>query len=435
MPPLDRRTFLRGVGAALALPTLDCMLPSRVAAATSSGSVLPSLAPKRLLAVHVALGMHGPAFFPQQTGSMVELPHLLQPMAKIRDKFTVFSGLEHADVVGGHRGIVGFLTGVNVFGFPGFDYKNTISLDQVYARHVGSETRFDSLQLATSGNSSSSSWDVSWSAEGVAKSATSRPREVFNRLFGNESEGNPTARRQAYQRRVSLLDRVLDQAKALDRKLGSADRTKMDEYLTSVRAVEQRIEKAEAWASIPKPTVDREAPRFNSNEDIDMFENAEIMYDLIALAFETDSTRSITLQVPSTGIVFNNIDGISEGYHAVSHHGMEAGKIQQLLKIERRHTAQLARFLERLGQTQENGQPLLDSTSVLFGSGLGNASSHSNRKLPVILAGGGYATHGQHMHLGEQPPPLSNLFVSMLQNLGVATDQFADSTGTLTTLA
>jgi hypothetical protein len=409
------------------------MLPTRLSAA--AGAIAPSLSPQRLLAVHVALGLHGPSFFPNQVGADVELPHLLQPLAKVRDKFTVFSGLEHPDVVGGHRGIVGFLTGVNVFGFPGYDYKNTISLDQVYARHVGSETRFDSLQLATSGNSSSSSWDVSWSAEGVAKSATSRPREVFNRLFASESEGNPEARQQAYHRRVSLLDRVLDQARSLDRKLGSEDREKMDEYLTSVRAVEKRIEKAEAWASIPKPKVDREAPRFNSNEDIDMFENAEIMYDLIALAFETDSSRSVTLQVPSTGIVFNNIDGISEGYHAVSHHGMEEGKIQQLLKIERRHTEQLARFLERIGNTQENGQSLLDSTSVLFGSALGNASSHSNRKLPVILAGGGYKTHGHHLDMGGKPPPLSNLFVSMLQSMGVATDRFADSTGTLSNLA
>ncbi len=428
---LNRRTFLRGVGAALALPSLECMLPQgarALAAASASGN------PKRFLAVHVALGMYGPEFFPSQTGVGYELPKLLAPMAKVRDDFTVFSNLEHPTVMGGHRGIVGFLTGVNVFGFPGYDYKNTISLDQAYARHVGSETRFDSLQLATSGNHGSSSWDISWSAEGVAQASISHPRRAFQKLFADEEAGNATERQRAYARRVSLLDRVLDQAKSLDRRLGEADREKMDEYLTSVRTVERRIEKAEEWANIPKPKVDREAPRFNSNEDVDMFENAQIMYDLVALAFETDSTRSITLQVPSTGVVFNNIDGVNEGYHGVSHHGKEEGKIRQLLEIESRHTTQLAGFVERIGNTSENGERLLDSTTVLFGSGLGNASSHSNRKLPVLVAGGGFKTHGQHIDVGEKPPPLCDLYVSILQKCGVPIDQFATSAGTLNEL-
>ena len=260
----------------------------------------------------------------------------------------------------------------------------------------------------------------------------SKPRDVFQKLFGQEKTGGNKARQREFERRTSLLDRVLGQAKALDRRLGSADREKMDEYLTAVREVEGRIEKAEEWATRPKPKVEAAPPTMNSNRDGDLFENMRVMYDLIALAFETDSTRSVVLQIPAGNAVFKQLDGVTEGYHALSHHGKEEEKIRQLLLIERQHTAKLAGFLDRLAGTKEQGSPLLDHTTVLFGSGLGNASSHSNKNLPVLLAGGGFRDHGQHFAFREgRTPPLANLYVSVLQKLGMETDHFATSNGSL----
>lgn len=424
---INRRFFLRGVGASLALPSLECM------GASASGA---DKNPERFLAVHVALGLLPQHFFPKESGTDYETPELLKPLEKNRKNFTVFSGLDHPEVGGGHRGIVTFLTGTDVYGQPGYDFKNTVSLDQVYAQHVGSETRFSSLQLATSGNRSASSWDVSWSPEGIALQPMSHPRSVFSKLFENEKLSNEAERAKIFERRTSLLDRVMDQAKSLDQKLGESDREKLDEYLTSVREVELRIEKAEEWAHRPKPQVDMKSPEFNSNKDIDMFENMEIMYRLIELAFQTDSTRSIVLQIPANNTVFSKFDGVSEGYHALSHHGKRKEKIEQLVKLEKEHTRQLSSFLTRLESTKENGQTMLDSTSVLLGSGLGNASSHSNRNLPVLLAGGGYQSHGNHLaYTGPAKRPLSNLYLSMLQKMGVETEQFSGSTGTLTNFA
>ena len=226
---------------------------------------------------------------------------------------------------------------------------------------------------------------------------------------------------------------MLDQAKSLDRQLGKADREKLDEYLTAVRSVEKRIEKAESWATTPKPKVDMARPEFNSNSDRDMFENMQIMYELIALAFETDSTRSIVMQIPAGNNVFTQLDGVTEGYHALSHHGKDEEKIAQLLKIEYEHTRQLARFMDRIKGSQEQGSSLLDNTTILFGSGMGNAAAHSNKNLPVLVAGGGFKSHGAHRKFtGRNAPPLANLYTSMLQNMGVEADSFATSTGTLT---
>lgn len=417
---LERRTFLRGLGAWMALPSLECM-----------GAEAVEANPKRFLGIHVALGMYPGAFFPGSAGRGYEMSRLLKPMERHRDQFTVFSGLEHPTVKGGHRAIVTFLTGVDVFGFSGYDFKNTISLDQRYAEHVGSETRFSSLQLATSGNRAASSWDVSWTREGIANQPISKPRDAFEKLFGKNEQGNPAERKRAYARRMSLLDRVMDEAKSLDRKLGKQDSEKLDEYLTSVRQVERRIEKAEAWATQPKPKVSMKAPDFNSNHDRDLFENMKIMYELVALAFETDSTRSIVLQIPANNTVYKNLDGVSGGYHALSHHGKEKEKIEQLIKIEEEHTKHLATFFDRMSGTREGGSSLLDETTVLFGSGLGNAASHSNKDLPILLAGGGYKSHGTHMDLRMDKVPLCNLYVNVLQKLGMEAEKFATSSGTL----
>ncbi len=426
--PIPRRTLLRGAGAALSLPFLEGMLPAGKAAAAVTN-------PRRFLSVHVALGMYPGEFFPKEFGSDYALPRLLRPLAKHRNDFTVFSDMEHPEVKGGHRGIVTFLTGTDVYGVPGYDFRNTVSLDQVFAETVGAETRFSSLQLATSGNRSPSSWDIAWTRDGIALPPLSKPRDVFEKLFGAAEHTDATQRRLAYQRRTSLLDRVLDQAQSLDRRLGKADQEKLDEYLTAVREVEGRIEKAEAWANRPKPRVDRPAPKFNSNQDIDLFENMALMYELIALAFVTDSTRSVVLQIPANNTVYKQIDGVTQGYHALSHHGKEEKKIEQLLKIEEQHTRHFAGFLDRMTQSSEKETRLLDNTTVLFGSGLGNASSHSNKNLPVLLAGGGYRCHGQHVGFpDDKVPPLSNLFVSILQNLGVEADYFSGSTGNLNNL-
>ena len=302
-------------------------------------------------------------------------------------------------------------------------FRNSISLDQLAASHLGGETRFPSLALSCEG------FSLSWTRSGAVVPSDSWPSSVFTRLF---IEGRPDERA-AQIRRLrdgrSILDAVGEQAKSLQPKLGAGDRDKLDEYFNSVRELERGLAKSEEWSQRPRPRVDV-APPQNNNNPADVVGKSRLMFDLMHLAIQTDSTRLITLLLLGTSLV-PPIQGVNLGHHDLSHHGQDPSKIAQLRAVELEMLRTFRAFLAKLKETREQDSNLLDRTSVFFSSNLGNASSHSTRNLPILLAGGGFR-HGRHLAFdAANPPPLSNLFVSMLQRLGINAERFGSSTGTL----
>jgi hypothetical protein len=418
MPPrIPRRTLLRACGAAVALPLLDAMLPR------TRGAESAAIASKRrMVCINTPLGLHAPFLFPTQSGPDYESTPYLELFQDLRDKFTVISGLSHPDVGSSHDSNDSFLTAApHPERRAGF--RNSISLDQFAADFLRGATRFDSLALTCEGQT------LSWTRSGAPVPADSFPSSVFARLF---LEGRPDEI-QAQTRRLqdgqSVLDVVREQARRLEAQLGPRDREKLDEYFTSVRELEQRLVQADAWSRRPKPQVNVPPPQ-NVANSTDLIGKSRLWFDLIHLALQTDSTRLVTLQLLGTSGV-PPINGVTQGHHDLSHHGQDPDKIAQLKRLELEKLRTFREFLVKLHETPEEGGTLLDRTIVFFGSNLGNAATHSTRNLPVLLAGGGFR-HGQHLAFDPvNPPPLSNLFVSMLQRLGIETDRFGSSTGTL----
>ncbi len=416
---LDRRTFLRAAGVSLALPWLDALVPARTLGA---GAARP---PRRMVCICAPLGLHAPNFFPQTAGKDYPLSPYLEVLKDFRDDFTIISGLAHPEVGPSHDSIFSFLTAApHPERRAGF--RNSISLDQFAAEHVGGETRLSSLALSCEG------FSLSWTRSGAIVPSDSYPSSVFARLF---LEGRPEEV-QAQSRRLrdgqSILDTVRDQARQLQPALGLNDREKLDEYFTSVRELEQRLARAEEWAKKPKPKVDAKPPQ-NVNNPADLVGRTRLMFDLVHLALQTDSTRLITLLLLGTSLV-PPIAGVSLGHHDLSHHGQDPNKIEQLKQVELEKMKALRDLLAKLKQTKEEGASLLDRTMLFFSSNLGNASSHSTKNLPVLLAGGGFK-HGQYLaHDPNNAPPLCNLYVTMLQRLGIEADRFGSSTGTLSGL-
>jgi hypothetical protein len=411
---LTRRRFLRAAGVSLALPWLDVF---------AQNAARP---PRRMVCICTPLGLHAQHFFPTQAGAEYELTPYLEPFREMRNDFSVISGLSHPDVGPTHDSIYSFLTAAPRPEIRG-GFRNTISLDQFAATHIGHETRFPSLALSSEG------FSLSWTRSGAIVPSEVWPSTVFNRLFldGRPDEVEAQARRLRDGR--SILDAVGDQARSMTPKLGAADRDKLDEYFTSVRELERGLATAEQWSKRPRPRVDVRAPQ-NNNNSADVIGKSQLMYDLIHLALQTDSTRLITLLLLGTSLV-PPIQGVSLGHHDLSHHGQDPNKIAQLRNVELEMLRTFRAFLGKLKDTREQDSTLLDRTMVFFSSNLGNASSHAVRNLPVLVAGGGFR-HGQHLAFNpNNPPPLSNLYVSMLQQLGIATDRFGSSTGTLTGLA
>lgn len=415
---LDRRTLLRAAGVTLALPVLDYFAPR----ARCSESSRPR---RRMVCINTPLGLHPANFFPEKAGPDYELSPYLEVLKDFREDFTVISGLSHPDVGPSHDSNQSFLTGApHPERRAGF--RNSISVDQVAAENLLGETRFASLALTCEGQT------LSWTRSGAPVPADSWPSSVFAKLF---LEGRPDEV-QAQTRRLedgqSVLDVVREQSRRLQNKLGANDREKLDEYFTSVRELEQRLKMAEAWSKKPKPKVEAKQPQ-NIANGADLIGKTRLWFDLIHLALQTDSTRLITLQLLGTSSV-PPIAGVSQGHHDLSHHGQDPAKIAQLKALELEKMRTLRDFLTQLKQTQEEGESLLDRTSVFFSSNLADASKHSVKNMPVLLAGGGFR-HGQHLAFAEEGhPPLCNLFVSMLQRLGVEADNFSSSTGTLTGL-
>jgi len=418
-PSIDRRKFLRAAGVALALPCLDAFSPARAAAATGQPR-------RRMVCICAPLGLRPDNFFPEKSGNDYEFTPYLELLKDYRDDFTVISGLSHPGMNSGfaHQSSASFLTGVPGAGRIGF--RNAISFDQYAAEHIGGQTRFPSLTL------SGDSQGLSWTRTGAIVPADSAPSRVFARLFlaGSADEVQALVRRLADGQ--SILDDVRNQAAGLRSGLGSGDREKLEEYLTSVRELEQRLVKDEAWAKTPKPKVDVQPPKDIPNA-ADLIGRTRLLFDLTHLALETDSTRLITIMLGG-GTTAPPIPGVSLGHHDLSHHGKDPGKLEQLMMIEVEVMKAVRDLLAKLRQSSEDGANLLDRTMVFLGSNLGEASSHSVKNLPVLLAGGGFR-HGKHLPFDPQnPPPLCNLYVSMLQRLDIETDKFSSGTGTLTGL-
>ncbi|NJN05378.1 MAG: DUF1552 domain-containing protein [Rhodobacteraceae bacterium] len=386
--------------------------------------------PRRFFGICNNLGLVPENFFPEstQTGRGYQLSPYLDMLRAHRDDFSVFSGVWHPDVDGGHPADNCFLTAAPHPGSGGF--RNTISFDQYVAEEIGHLTRFPSLTLGV--NVQQGIRSLSWTGAGVLIPCEEQAAEVFKRLFLRGSPQEIRAQVRRLELGQSIMDAVADQTLGLQRNLGARDRERLDQYFTGVRDLEKRMGKAQEWEYKPKPVV-KDEPPVDPADPREYMTKVRLMYDMARLAFETDSTRMVTLLLDSVNSPALDIDGaeITDGYHNLSHHGKSAAKLKQLEIIDREHMKLLDHLFTDLKTRKEDGQTLLDRTMVLYGSNLGNANTHVTTNLPVFLTGGGFK-HGQHLAFDrERNYPLPNLFVSMLQRLGMETDKFATSTGTM----
>lgn len=415
---LSRRTLLRGTGIALALPFLESMHPA-------FARVQPTK-PRRMLAICNNLGVLPDYFFPKAAGRDYALSPYLEQLQAHRNDFTVFSGVSHPNVDGGHPADVCFLTAAPHPGSSSF--RNTISLDQVIAEQLGIQTRFPSLTLGVNTRSRS----LSWTGTGVGIPPEDKAADVFKQLFLQGNAAEVAAQIQKLDTGRSILDTIAGQAAELQRSVSAHDKERLDQYFTSVRELERRLQVSRGWEGKPKPVVKAAVP-VDPTTPAAYMEKVRIMYDLARLAFETDSTRAITLMLEGVSSPVLEIEGvkITDGYHNLSHHGKSESKRSQLKAIDEWHMKLLAGLLTDLKATREGDETLLERTMVLYGSNFGDANTHVTTNLPVILAGGGFK-HGQHLAFNtQQNYPLPNLYVSMLQRMGLQTDRFASSTGTM----
>ena len=415
---MHRRRFLHGMGGSLlALPLLEAnSAPERVSP------------PKRITATGVFYGFVPENFHPKDTGQNYESPLLLKPLDPFRKDFTVFSGLDH-NLSGGHNATKFFLSGIPTTESKGFSEAN-VSIDQKAAQFVGGRTRFPALAL-DSGKGSEHT--LSWTRNGNAVQAIRSLEQLYQMLFRKDDAASRNQVERDLADKRSILDLARNQATGFQKGLGKEDKEKLDQYFTSVREFENRIEQSRLWLDREKPRTEYALPR--KVDSLALRERTPFFYDLMTLALQTDSTRVITLAFTNLGKDNGGLPGVSHGYHTLSHHGQVKESIAELSIIETFHVAQFSRFIGKLKEIKEpGGQTLLDNTMALLGSGMSNANSHSNRDLPVVLAGGGFR-HGEHKHYarkGRHSTPLCNLYLSMLQNFGLELDRFNTSNGTLT---
>ncbi len=434
---LPRRTFLQGFGASLALPFLECM-------GADAGA---STRPKRFCAVYFPYGVSLPRkksdeskwqWFPNETGRDFEFNESLKCLESLRKHVSVLGGLSHPNgrKIGGHDTADIFLTAAKL---KGGQLRNSVSLDQLLAAKLGSETRFRSLSLSVDGGvgEATRSSTLSFSRSGQPVPALHNPRIVYNRLFGKEDK-NLADRRQELTNSDHMLDLVLEHSKSVRRKLGKQDQEKFDEYLQSVRQIEQRVERSEKWLDIPKPEVNASGLHLDA-DDKTPGELIKTMFDLMFLAIQTDSTRFLTYQMgnmngaTSVATKFPSLLGFGKSQHSLAHGWNKPGGAEALGKWDRFRAEQLAYFLQRLQDTPENEGSLLDHTMVLYGSS--NSTTHNNTNYPLVLAGGDKLglNHGAYHRFGSNTP-LSNLFVTLTNRLGLPSSKFVDSTGEMTEL-
>lgn len=401
---LSRRTFLRGSGVALALPLLDAMRPAY-------GKETPAT-PRRMVAIETNMGILPQYFFPEQAGAGYTPSPYLERLAAHRRRMTVFSGVSLPGVTGAHAAEKCFLTGTPHPERGGF--RNWISLDQFAAEQLGSQTRYPSLVLSVSNENPT----LSFTRSGAPIPSERSPRRLFEKLFVQGKPQEIAANVEALRQGRSMLDFVGEQSKRLSRSLSPADQRRMDQYFTSVRELEQRLHSAQEWEHKPKPKVEA-APPSDIDDQREFVRRTTLMFEVIKLALETDSTRLISLFIDTTVI------------HNITHHGNRPDVLAELRQKEEGQFDALNAFLASLHEAREEGESLLDRTMVLYGTCMGSANSHSNVNLPVLLAGGGFK-HGQHLAFDTQSNyPLTNLYVSMLQRLGLETESFSTSTGTM----
>lgn len=420
---MNRRTFLlRTLGASLALPNL----PSLMAAAVEGNPAVQTvkgagLGARRFVAIGNLLGFQTKQLFPTTVGREFEKTTLLEPLWENREQMTVYRGLDHG-VKGGHFAVHSFLSGVlnsEAQNRP----EGNVTIDQYLADEVGYQTRFPSLTVGSEGGIHGGC-QLAWTKSGVRVPPITNPAELFEKLFVGDSAERQVRRKQENHVQASILDSVREEANRLSGQVNKEDKDKLDEYLTSVRDVEKRLELRQRWTSQPKPKAPFEKP---SNRNA--VEDLPLLYELIALALQTDSTRIATLEIG--GDFAPQHLGITKDYHGLSHHGNDPEAIASLVALERYQIEHFGKFLTRLSKMNDGDRTLLDSTAVLFGSGMGDANSHKNSDLPIILAGGGYI-HGEFRQVpreGANKVPLCNLFVDIAQKMGLEIDAFGSSTG------
>lgn len=443
---IPRRTFLRGLGTAMALPMLESMVPAGRAAEVVAGA---SRSPRRMAFVYVPNGANMTDWTPSEAGSKFEFPYILEPLKPHQKDVMVLTGLTqdkarpNGDGAGDHaRASASFLTGCQARKTPGADIKVGVSVDQMVAQKIGGKTRFASLELGCdrsqlsgncdSGYSCAYSFNISWKNESTPVPPETDPRLVFERLFSGPSKiesKEARAKRRLYNQ--SILDHVMDDARRLQSNLGATDRRKLDEYLTAVRELEQRIEKSEmAVLALP----DHERPTGIPRE---YEKHIKLMYDLMVLAFQTDTTRISTFVVAHDG---SNrpypFIGVSDGHHDLSHHGNSEEKKKNIAKINRFHMEQFAYFVDRLKSIREGDGTLLDQSMIVYGSGIGDGNRHNHDDLPVLVAGrgGGVIQPGRHVRYSSNTP-MNNLYLSMMEGMGVPATRIGDSSGPLPYLA
>jgi len=409
---IDRRSFLRASGVLIGLPFLEAMMPAR-AAESKKGPTDPP----RMVLIGQPLGMYGPNFFPTNAGKDYEPSRYLKSLQAHRDRFTVFSGMSHR-YAAGHFAEVGIFTGVAPEFIRDKDIKNGISLDQEAASHIGNQTRFPSLILGGG--------DVAWNRRGVRIPAEQRATQAFRKLFIAGTPEEETRELQRVKDGQSILDDVGDQIKALNRKVGSNDRERLDLFLTSVREAEQSLQQDEHWSKSPKPKVDFQVPTTDFGGP-QLLERSRQWYNIVHLALQTDSTRVVSLWISSQERP--DITGVTIGHHDASHHGQDPGKLEQLAMIEEAEIQLFGEFIEKMKATKLGNDTLLDRTAILYTSNLGNSSSHDNNNLPIILAGGGFKHQGHLAYDTKNNTYLSNLYLRMLHHMGVEAKSFGASTG------
>ena len=424
---LGRRRLLQAAGVSLALPSFESL--SGKARGGIGGQDSETESPRRMVCIGNMLGFYPESFWPTKPavdGRSKETPvfsKTLQSLNPLKEDLTVIGGLDHG-LKGGHFSIHAFLSGVRSNDAKSMPDAN-ITVDQFAAETIGGQTRFPSLTIGSE-SGIHGGCQMSWTRAGTRVPPISGPRQLFEKLFVGIKPGDKERAADRFRLKESILDAVHGDAKSIANSLNRRDQQKLDEYLTSVRDVEKRLELSKQWIDIEKPKPPIPAPT-NSN----MVQDLPMLYDLMVLALQTDSTRIATLEI---GGDFEARDfGFKSGYHALSHHGKRPDAIKALVEIETYQVEQFARFLNKLQEIPQGDSDLLERTSVLFGSGMGNANSHTNSNLPIVLAGGGFRHQGTMWFdpRDHHRPPMTNLLLSMLHRFGVPAERFATSTGTL----
>jgi hypothetical protein len=436
--PISRRTVLRGLGVSLTLPLLEAMMPRAVHAAPSTfrGLAKSGTQPTpRAIFCYVSNGVNILEWVPETKGKDYTLSPTLETMKEHRADFTVITGMGHPRCTGGHSGGDTWLTGADLRSVPGKDYSNTISIDQVIAGQIGAKTRFPSIEIGDMSGTGAAlhSHTLAFDPNGTPLPAENSPQRLFERLFVPEDAASREATLKRHAEKRSILDDVLGEAKALEKKLGSADQTKLAEYLSSVRETEIRLQRQVDWVDVPKPKVDPTGLQLNSKpgdaHDRPMW--LDVMLEICYLSFVTDTTRVITFEwAREAG--GRGIGG--ENHHELSHHGGDPETLKKLAAVDRGYLSKLARFMTFLRTTEEGGRPMLDHTMLVYGSGMnsGPRGEHSPKNLPLIVGGGSAwgLKHGQHIaHDPDKHPPMTNVLLSVAQKMGVPSESFSDSTG------